>query len=90
MRSNAFIFLLTLVHNERNMFFKVKFGVIPDTKQCFFCAGFDRGSSKNDLVGVFELNKRWHFFRLAFHMVIFETSKSLSDVDWNLDITVSV
>ena len=44
---------------------------------------------KSDLVGVYELNKRWHFLGLVSISLFLNQVKSLSDVDSNSDITVS-
>ena len=70
------------------MCIKAKFGVNQGTKQCFFCARFNGGFLKGDSDGVFELNNRWDFSRLAFIWLFLNQVKSLSDVDCNLDTTV--
>ena len=46
--------------------------------------------TKIDSVGVFELNKRWDFSGLAFICLFLNQVKSLSDVDCNFEIIVSV
>ena len=46
--------------------------------------------AKIDSVGVFELKKRWDFSGLAFICLFLNQVKSLSDVDCNFEIIVSV
>ena len=46
--------------------------------------------TKIDSVGVFELKKRWDFSGLAFICLFLNQVKSLSDVDCNFEIIVSV
>ena len=56
---------------------QVNFGVNQNNKQCFFCAGLNRGYAKSDSIGVFELNKKWHFYGLAFIWLFFNQVKKL-------------
>ena len=84
------LFPTYLLTYEWNILIKTKFGVNQNTKQCFFCIGFNRGAYEIDSVGVFELNKRWDFSGLAFICLFLNQVKSLSDVDCNFEIIVSV
>ena len=44
---------------------------------------------KSGSVGVFEFNKRWHFYVLAFIWLFLNQVKRLTDVDCNFETTAS-
>ena len=71
------------------MLMKTKFGVNQNIKQCFFCAGFNQELPKYSF-GFFKLSKWGRFSGLAFVWLFLKQVKSLSDVDFNLEINVSV
>ena len=81
------LFPTYLLTYEWNILIKTKFGVNQNTKQCFFCIGFNRGAYENWFSWCF---RTFVFSGLAFICLFLNQVKSLSDVDCNFEIIVSV